>query len=359
MGVAGSLVVSGTQHRFRAGCKSLPAAEAPSIGRLARAMRKSHLLVVASVACCLLVLSWLTSVWRMARYDPPDGASLHRLHEVELYAIDEGPRSPIGTVVLVHGLGGSIDDWDGLRSILRGQFRVVTVERPGNGWSTAFPNVPGDYLAANSEAVRELLLELRVHEPILIGWSYGAAVVLHMATQAPDYPKGVIHLCGIAPGYVPSGAGASQLSELRWLLDIPLAPRIIDRALLPSVIALMPRSIWMEFQYGPDWRDLSERTLSRTLLGMQRSKLIVAREALGIGADLEQLYLDLGDLRVPTLIIAGGLDSVIPPAVSANLDAVLPNSRRLLIPEGRHAYHVMHPKRVASLISDFAGELGP
>ncbi len=246
-----------------------------------------------------------------------------------------------------------------LRSILRGQFRVVTVERPGNGWSSAFSNVPENYLAANSEALRELLLVLRVHEPILIGWSYGAAVVLHMATQEPDYPKGLIHLCGIAPGYIPSGAGASRFSKLGWLLDIPLVPRVIDRALIPNVIALAPRSLWMEIQYGPDWRDLSERTLSRTLLGMQRSKLIVAREALGVGADLEQLRLDLSNLLVPTLIIAGGLDSVIPTTVSADLDAMLPNSRRLLIPEGRHAYHVMHPNRVASLISNFAEELGP
>ena len=322
-------------------------------------MRKSHLLVAASVGCCLLGLSWLTSVWRMAGYDPPDGANLHRLHEVELYAIDEGPQSPMGTIVLVHGIGGSIDDWDGLRSILRGQFRVVTVERPGNGWSSTFPTVPGDYLAANSEALRELLRELRVHEPILIGWSYGAAVVLHMATQEPDYPKGLIHLCGIGPGYLPSGADVSRFSKLGWLLDIPLVSRVIDRALIPNVIALAPRSLWMEIQFGPDWRDLSERTLSRTLLGMQRSKLIVAREALGIGADLERLRLDLSDLLVPTLIIAGGLDSVIPTSVSEDLDAMLPNSRRLLIPDGRHAYHVMHPDRVASLISNFAKELGP
>ena len=113
----------------------------------------------------------------------------------------------------------------------------------------------------------------------------------------------------------------------------------------------------MEVQYGPGWRHLSERTLRRTLLGMQRSKLIVARESLRLEQDLERLRPVLSDLHVPTLIVAGELDPVIPNSVSAQLDAVLPDSRRLLIREGRHAYHVMHPERVASLILDFAVEL--
>lgn len=320
-------------------------------------MKRNHLLTAAFAASVLIALLWLISAWRMTRFDPPESARRHLLREVELYAIDEGPESPIATVVLVHGIGGSIDDWDGLRAQLREQFRVVTVERPGNGWSSPFPDPPEDYLAANSAALRDLLSELRVREPILVGWSYGGAVVLRMATEVPDYPKGVVHLCGIGPGYMPSG-GASRLRKAEWLLEVPLLPNIVERAFLPNVIALLPRSMWMEVQYGPDWRHLSERTLSRTLLGMQRSKLIVAREALRVEADLQRLRPDLSGLYVPTLIVAGELDPVIPISVSAELEALLPNSRRLLIPRGRHAYHVLHPERVASLIVDFAVELG-
>lgn len=320
-------------------------------------MKGTRLLAAAGAACGLMALLWLISAWRMTRFDPPEGARRHHLREMQLYAIDEGPESPIATVVLVHGIGGSIDDWEGLRAQLRERFRIVTVERPGNGWSSPFPDPPEDYLAANSGALLDLLSELRVVEPILVGWSYGGAVVLRMAAEAPDYPKGVFHLCGIAPGYTPSG-GASRLRKAEWLLDVPLLPHVVDRAFLPNVIALLPRSMWMEVQYGPNWRDLPERTLSRTLLGMQRSKLIVAREALRVEADLRRLRPRLGDLQVPTLIVAGELDPVIPTSVSAELEALLPKSRRLLIQQGRHAYHVLHPERVASLISDFAVELG-
>jgi pimeloyl-ACP methyl ester carboxylesterase len=293
----------------------------------------------------------------MTHFEPPEGARLHRLREIELYAIDEGPDSPIGTAVLVHGIGGSIDDWDALRVQLRERFRVVTVERPGNGWSSSFPDPPDDYLAANSEALRELLSEMRVREPILVGWSYGGAVVLRLATEEPDYPKGVLHLCGIAPGYRPPG-GLSRLRRAEWLLNVPFLPQIIDRAFLPNVIALLPRSRWMDVQYGPEWRHLSERTLSRTLLGMQRSKLIVAKEALAVEADLQRLRPNLSELHVRTLIVAGELDAVIPTSVSAELETLLPNSRRMLIQNGRHAFHILHPERVATLILDFSIELG-
>ena len=56
-------------------------------------MRKRQVVVVASAAGCLLIFLWLMSEWRMSRFHPPAGANLHRLGELELYAIDEQSES--------------------------------------------------------------------------------------------------------------------------------------------------------------------------------------------------------------------------------------------------------------------------
>jgi pimeloyl-ACP methyl ester carboxylesterase len=154
--------------------------------RHTKAAERSLGLLLAALSCCagLLGLLWLISAWRTAGHEKPVGASAHQLQALELFAIDEQPKAPDGTIVLIHGIGGSIDDWNGLRALLREDLRVVTVERPGNGWSSAFHRPPDDYLAANTQALWALLANLDVRDPILVGWSYGGAVALGMAVEA-------------------------------------------------------------------------------------------------------------------------------------------------------------------------------
>jgi pimeloyl-ACP methyl ester carboxylesterase len=302
--------------------------------------------IVTLALCCSYL--WVDS--RLDEFKPPAGAVLHSVSATKLYALDEGSGD---TIVLIHGGGGSIDDWTALRSRLRQTSRVITVERPGNGWSGPYPSEPEDYLAANAALVRELLESMGVHDSTVVGWSYGGAVALRLAADSPSLVAALVHLCGMGPGYDPYESSVGAALRLGKLLDVPIFGPIIDRSVRPGLIDLLPRSRWMEVQYGPRWAILSEETLERTLLGMLRSKLSAVRETSQVRADLARLTPRLHGVAQPTLIVSGGLDPVIPIHVGEDLESILPNAQRVVLPGARHAHHVVAPGEVSSLILDF------
>ena len=117
---------------------------------------------------------------------------------------------------------------------------------------------------------------------------------------------------GMGPGYDPYESSVGAALRLGKLVDVPIFGPIIDRSVRPGLIDLLPRSRWMEVQYGPSSAILSEETLERTLLGMLRSKLSAVRETSQVRADLARLTPRLHGVAQPTLIISGGLDPVIP-----------------------------------------------
>ncbi len=314
-------------------------------------------LAVLTVCIITLVLgcSYLWIASRLAEFDPPAGAVRYPISRTELYAIDEG--SGERSIVLIHGAGGSIDDWSSLRSRLRKSFRVITVERPGNGWSGPYPSEPDDYLAENAALVGELLERLDVHHSVIVGWSYGGAVALRLAADYPSLAAALVHLCGMGPGYDPYQSSVGIALRFGELLDVPALGPLFDSSLRPGLIALLPRSRWMEVQYGPSWTALPEATLERTLLGMLRPKLSAVRETRHVQEDLARLAPRLPGVVQPTLIISGTLDSVIPTHVGENLEASLPNAERVVLPGARHAHHVIAPDVVSSLISDFTARV--
>ncbi len=157
----------------------------------------------------------------------------------------------------------------------------------------------------------------------------------------------------MGPGYDPYQSSIGTVLRFGELVDMPGLGPIFDRSVRPGLISLLPRSRWMEAQYGPSWTALPEDTLERTLLGMLRPKLLAVRETSHVQEDLARLAPRLPGVAQPTLIISGTLDSVIPTHVGENLEAILPNVERVVLPGARHAHHVIAPDVVSSLVSDF------
>jgi pimeloyl-ACP methyl ester carboxylesterase len=88
-------------------------------------------------------------------------------------------------VVLLHGIGRSIEDWTEQHELLRGQHRVYSVDLPGHGKSE--PLAEPYTLAALARFVADFLGVLDITEPAhLVGHSLGGAVATQLAVHAPD-----------------------------------------------------------------------------------------------------------------------------------------------------------------------------
>jgi pimeloyl-ACP methyl ester carboxylesterase len=264
-------------------------------------------------------------------------------------------------VVLLYGTPGSIDDWAPVRDELRGRYRVVTVERPGMGWSDPPPTAAEYSLGTHAARIASVLAQLGVRAPILVGWSYGGAVALRMAVDRPELPAGVLHLCGVAPGFVDAlrRSRHARLVHAGVLLELPVLGRWISEWIVPPLLSLVGAASWLAPQFGPDWPRVPSHWVARRLRSLQTRHALRSsrRELVNLSADLAALGPRLGEIRHPVRVVVCELDNLVPGRLSDHLVATLPDARKVTVPGAGHSFHVVRPGELGQVIDAFAAEL--
>jgi pimeloyl-ACP methyl ester carboxylesterase len=115
---------------------------------------------------------------------PVDGGSLY---------VDDGGRGGV-PIVFVHGNGGSAEQWRAQLDYFRGHGRrAIAIDLPGFGRSTA--PAGGDLsLGGQSAAVDRAVSAIGVNRFVIVGHSYGGAVVASYAAAHPEKVAGVVYL---------------------------------------------------------------------------------------------------------------------------------------------------------------------
>ncbi|QQX80611.1 2-succinyl-6-hydroxy-2,4-cyclohexadiene-1-carboxylate synthase [Shewanella sp. KX20019] len=93
------------------------------------------------------------------------------------------PAAPV--IVLLHGFLGSKEDWTAVIEVLAKQYYCVSIDLPGHGESlnNSLP-VPG--FDACTSLIQQTLLQLKIKQYHLIGYSLGGRIALHLARHAPE-----------------------------------------------------------------------------------------------------------------------------------------------------------------------------
>jgi pimeloyl-ACP methyl ester carboxylesterase len=118
-------------------------------------------------------------------------------------------------LVLVHGLGGTIENWRALAPPLAGRHRVVVPDLPGHGHSQALPE------ARNVDALAEAVLAIvdadGARDAVWIGHSLGGVVGLRAAVLRPDAVRGLVlaAAAGIGSGTLAAEVTLAVLGSLR------------------------------------------------------------------------------------------------------------------------------------------------
>jgi pimeloyl-ACP methyl ester carboxylesterase len=119
-----------------------------------------------------------------------------RLH----YAVG-GDGSPL---VLVHGLGGTIENWRGLAPALAARHRVLVPDLPGHGRSLPLPEALD--VDALAEAVLGIADAEKIGGGVWIGHSLGGLVALRAAVLRPDVVRGLVLAAAAGIGSATRGA---------------------------------------------------------------------------------------------------------------------------------------------------------
>src|SRR4051812_21225754 len=124
-----------------------------------------------------------------------------------------GTGSPL---VLLHALGLSRASWDPVVPTLVEHFDVLAVDLPGFGDSPSLPGGVEPSPGALAAAVAELLDDLGVEEPAVVGNSVGGWVALELAARQPVASMTLLGPAGLWPGRTPAYCRVS-LRVSRWL----------------------------------------------------------------------------------------------------------------------------------------------
>jgi len=93
-------------------------------------------------------------------------------------------------LVLVHGLGGTIENWRALAPALAARHRVLIPDLPGHGWSS--PLAEARDVDALADAVLEIVDVQDIGGAVWVGHSLGGLVALRAAVLRPAAVRGVV-----------------------------------------------------------------------------------------------------------------------------------------------------------------------
>lgn len=256
---------------------------------------------------------------------------------------DEGPRDDPLPLVLIHGTSASLHTWEGWAGALKSARRVISFDLPGFGLTG--PSAGGDYRDdAYARFVLDLLDELKVRRFAIGGNSLGGEVAWRTALAAPQRVERLILVD--AAGYafqsesVPIGFRIARIPVLNRLTEI-LLPRSLVEASVRKV-------------YGDPSRvtpALVERYFELTLREGNRRALGQRFQQMERGAGAARIT----ELKLPTLILWGGRDRLIPPHNAKRFNADIGGSRLVLFDELGHVPHEEDPVRTVAVVRQFLG----
>jgi pimeloyl-ACP methyl ester carboxylesterase len=273
------------------------------------------------------------------------------LHGHDLAFRQEG-RGPL--LVLLHGMVGSSATFRHVLPALARRFTVLAPDLLGHG-ASAKPRA--DYsLGAYASGVRDLLAALGHERGTFVGQSFGGGVAMQMAYQFPERCERLV--------LVGSGGLGIEVNPLLRALSVPgaaLALPLGCRPLFRDLGAAMARFLERRgrppgpalVEIGSSYASLVHADARRAFVQTLRS--VIDHYGQRVSAR-DRLYLTH---EVPTLIVWGTHDPIIPVAHALAAHAAIPGSRLSLFEGAGHYPHCEDPERFVAVLESFVDGTEP
>jgi pimeloyl-ACP methyl ester carboxylesterase len=257
-------------------------------------------------------------------------------------------------LLLIHGIGDSSNVWRDLIPDLARDYRVIAPDLLGHGRS-AMPRA--DYaVAAYANGMRDLLSVLDVERATIVGHSLGGGVAMQFAYQYPERCERIVLVCtgGVCRevNVLLRIAAALEPSLVLSLLAIPGAKQLgqsIARLLqrYDTAIGCDAQELLRVFETLPDVE--ARHAFFRTLRG------VIDFDGQVITM-LDRCYLGRG---LPTLIVWGARDVIIPLEHGKIANDALPGSRLEVFENSGHFPHRRERERFLALLREFVSSTVP
>ena len=280
----------------------------------------------------------------------PDSAfvTIHG-HQIAYRTAGEGP-----VVLLVHGIAGCSATWNKVIPLLARDNTVVAVDMLGHGES-AKPR--GDYsLGAYASMLRDVMVELGHDRATVVGHSLGGGVAMQFAYQFPERCERLV--------LVASGGLGKEVHAILKALTLPGAEYVFPVLLNDPLHRLGGRLVDIARRIGlpidprteeiwDSWTRLKDARAQRAFVHTIRSVIDIAGQRVSAR---DRLYLVE---NVPTMVVWGTRDSIIPVHHAHDAHELMPGSRLEIFDGVGHFLPVQEPRRFVDVLVDFMATTDP
>jgi pimeloyl-ACP methyl ester carboxylesterase len=289
--------------------------------------------------------AWLDVDWRAHQRWVEVGGS-----PVNVIDIGPGPDAgpPVGTIVFVHGLSGSWQNWLENLPYFARSWRCIAMDLPGFGASP----MPRERISIGGYArlVDELLSALGVSRAVVVGNSMGGFIGAELAIRfgtwvdrlvlvsaaglTIEHQRSLFHLARVTGRVTALGAAwlASKSDEL--------ARRPRSRQALFAIVAAHPRR-------------LPAALVAEQLRGSGKPGFVDALDALTDYPIRDRL----GSIEAPTLVVWGADDPLVPVRDAWEFGRLIPRSRVVVYEDTGHVAMLERPAAFNALVDEFLDEV--
>lgn len=306
-----------------------------------------RLVLVVFVSCVVFLVAGVVATWapdrsadKLAARWAPAPSSWLDVGGMRVHVRDEGPRNDPRPIVLLHGTSASLHTWDGWTAALKGQRRIIRFDLPGFGLTG--PQPTNDYsMAAYVQCVTQVLDALGVQTFVLAGNSLGGQIAWATAVAQPLRVSQLI-LVDSAGYPLVSQSVPIGFQIARW----PVIRDVMEYVLPRGVVQSSLRNVYGD--PGKVTSDVVDRYYELTLRTGNRAALRYRFEQ-SVSGDTEALK----TLKIPSLVIWGAQDRLIPLENAHKFVRDLPNARLVVFDDLGHVPHEEDPQRTVDAVRAF------
>ncbi|HTE49090.1 MAG TPA: alpha/beta fold hydrolase [Candidatus Paceibacterota bacterium] len=241
------------------------------------------------------------------------------------------------TLVFVHGVSGSSSAWLPYEKIFENKYNILTFDIRGHGKSKKFHNYADYEMKYFANDIHNLVSYLKISKFIIISHSFAAPIVLEYIKLFRQTVLGVVFL--------------SPMINLKKNFLGKIMPYVLILTGVFSLFSFNPKKGGhIDYTKHPNTTDWN---IKRNLADMINTTLRIHLFCLRQSSNLAQEGYSLEKIDVPTLIMHGAKDSMVPVKNSVLMSQKIQNSQLIIIPDIDHIIVLNRVKEVSEAIEGF------
>jgi pimeloyl-ACP methyl ester carboxylesterase len=307
-------------------------------------------IILLIIVLLVLLLTVITQfVGMSAASEVPRKGKMTRVRGGKIHWVETGKGKP---VVMIHGLGGNLHNFTyALTDAIKGDFRAISIDRPGCGWSERDGPAQAS-LPEQARMIAEFIEKEDLGKPLIVGHSLGGAIAETLALNHPDQVGALALLC-------PATDDVGKVPDAFKGIDVPqpwLVP-IIANVLAGAASLLSEKKIYAEiFAPEPVPDDFLHR--GGGILGRRPEGFIAAAQDLARArASVKDILGREAELKMPIGVLFGASDNILDPSAHGKTFADKTGGSYAELDGRGHMIPLTAPEDCAAFIRDMAKKI--